>query len=446
MPEFSSLPSDRPRVLLIAEAANPEWVSVPLIGWSIAASLREVADVHVVTQVRNRDAILRQGWVEGEDFTVIDTEAVTGPIWRASQALRSGKGKSWTLNTAVNGLLYPYFERCVWRKFGADINAGQYDVVHRVTPLTPTAVSPIAAKCARAGVPFVMGPLNGGVPWPSGFDQERRKEGEWLSYVRALYKLKPGRGRMYRAAAAILAGSRHTAKEIPDRFQDRTLWLPENAIDPSRFNQRSAQDISGPLRACFIGRMVPYKGPDMLLEAAVPHLAAGRLYLDMVGDGPMLETLRAQAAALGITDSVTFHGQVPHEAVQDIAAKSNLLTFPSIREFGGGVVLEAMALGVVPLVVDYAGPGELVTQDTGLTVPIGSRDQIVADLAVALDRVVADPSNLPAMASAAYVRAHGLFTWSAKAQQFLDVYRWVMNPTQPVPVLVPDHQSLGDDI
>lgn len=82
----------------------------------------------------------------------------------------------------------------------------------------------------------------------------------------------------------------------------------------------------------------------------------------------------------GFGEAVTFHGWVAHEGVPEILGRAHLLAFPSIREFGGGVVLEAMALGTVPLVVDYGGPGELVSGDTGHTIPIGTRPEIVAGL------------------------------------------------------------------
>lgn len=434
---MTAQPPSRPRVLVIAEAANPEWVSVPLVGWSLANALRQVADVHIVTQIRNREAILRAGLAEGRDFTAIDSEAIAKPLHRLAEVLRMGKGKGWTMTTAINALSYPYFERLVWQRFGDRIRGGEYDLVHRVTPLSPTVASPIAAKVAAAGVPFVLGPLNGGVPWPRGFDAERRREREWLSYLRGAYKLNPLRGRSLAAAAAILAGSRHTESEIPVRYRDKTIWLPENAIDPARFNKLAPQDLSGPLRACFIGRLVPYKGPDMVLDAIAPLAQAGRLVLDVIGDGPMRAGLQDQARQLGIADAVTFHGNLPHQAVQDVAAQANLLTFPSIREFGGGVVLEAMALGVVPMVVDYAGPGELVTDATGFRIPIGPRAAIIAGLRTALEGVLADPSVLPGLAQAARSRALRDFTWDAKARQIAQVYDWILagRPgTAPVPV------------
>lgn len=420
----------RPRVLVMAEAANPEWVSVPLVGWSIAHALREVGEVHLVTQIRNREAILRAGYVEGRDFTAIDSEAVAAPLWKIAE--RSGKGVGWTIKTAVTSLGYGYFERLVWRQFGPALRAGDYDLVHRVTPLTPTANSPIAARCAAAGVPFVMGPLNGGVPWPKGFDSERRREREWLSYVRGAYKLMPGRAATLRHAAAILCGSRHTQSEIPARHHDRTVWLPENAVDPARFHLTAPQPGTLPLRACFIGRLVPYKGADMAIAAAAPFLRDGRMTLDIVGDGPQRAALEAQVAAEGLGDAVTFHGWQDHGAVQQIAAGCQIMAFPSVREFGGGVVLEAMALGVVPVIVDYAGPGELVDASTGFKLPIGSRDEIIAALRATLDRLVTDPAPLAAMAAAGQARVARDFTWSAKAQQIARVWEAVLAGT-PLP-------------
>ena len=438
-------PSDRPRVLVIAEAANPEWVSVPLVGWSLTNALREVADVHLVTQIRNRDAIARTGWVEGQDFTAIDSEAVARPLWSLAEKLRMGEGKGWTTLQAISALIYPWFEHLVWKKFGADITNGTYDVVHRVTPLTPTIASPIAKKVRAAGVPFVMGPLNGGVPWPAEFDAERRAEKEWLSYIRSAYKHLPGRDTTLRNASAILIGSRHTQSEIPDRFQDKSIYMPENGIDPARFSQM-AKPPAKPLKACFIGRLVPYKGADMLISASADLLRKGAMTLDIVGDGPMMETLVAQANDLECANGITFHGWKAHHEVQSILAHSHVLSFPSIREFGGGVVLEAMALGVVPLVVDYAGPGELVSDTTGLKLPCGSRKEIIAGFKAELTRLAANPAKLKPIAMNAYAFVQDNFLWSRKAEQVAQVYDWVLSGARGEPPSVIGPRPAADPI
>lgn len=411
--------------LVIAEAANPEWVSVPLVGWSLAKALTTVAQVHIVTQIRNREAFLRAGMREHIDFTAIDSEKIAAPLWRLAEKLRMGKGVGWTINTAISTLGYGYFERLVWQRFGADIKAGRFDIVHRVTPLTPTANSPIAAHCRRAGVPFVMGPLNGGVPWPKGFDAERRREKEWLSYVRGAYKMLPGRGASLASASAILCGSLSTLSEIPQKYRDKTVWLPENAIDPTRFFKLAPQGGSLPLRACFIGRLVPYKGADMAIEAALPLLRDGRMTLDIIGDGPQRDSLEAQVQQAGVGQAVRFHGWLAHQEVQDVVTQSQILTFPSVREFGGGVVLEAMMLGVVPIVMDYAGPGELVEPQFGFKIAMGSRGDIIARLRQVLDQIAHDPSVLPGMAAAGRERVARDFTWQAKAGQVERIWRAV---------------------
>lgn len=422
----------RPRVLVIAEAANPEWVSVPLIGWSLAEALRGVADVHLVTQIRNRDAILRKGWVEGVDFTAIDTEAIAAPAWKLSQILRMGESRGWTIVQAISSLTYPWFERKVWKAFGPALKRGDYDLVHRITPLSPAASGPLAAQCLKAGVPYVLGPLNGGVPWPKGFEAEQKQEGEWLSRARGLLQVFPGRRRMLQACSAILYASKFTRGDIPAPLLERSIYLPENAIDPARFFREAAPE-PGTLKACFIGRFVPLKGLGMLVEAAKPLLRAGKMELHLVGDGPVAAGLKEQAAGL---PGIHFHGWLKHEEVQDVAARCHVLAFPSIREFGGGAVLEGMALGLAPLVVDYGGPADLVTPEVGIKIPLTTREEMTLALRRALEQMAANPGQTARMGQASRQRVTELFTWPRRAEQIAQIYDWVLGhrPTRPEPI------------
>src|SRR4051812_27730539 len=89
------------RVLLIAESCNPEWVSVPLEGWSHAEALRRLTDAHLVTQIRNRAAIERAGLVHGRDFTAIDSEKVARPISQLARKFTGGRNKGWTMLMAA---------------------------------------------------------------------------------------------------------------------------------------------------------------------------------------------------------------------------------------------------------------------------------------------------------------------------------------------------------
>jgi glycosyltransferase involved in cell wall biosynthesis len=415
-----------PRVLVLAEAANPEWPSVPLVGWSHYRALARKVDAHLVTHVRNLDAIERAGLVEGRDFTAIDSERVAGPMWRTSEAIRKRLGLGATFTQGFNIGAYYYYEHLVMKQLGAQLRAHEFDLVHRLTPLSPVLPSLLAKECRQVGVPFVWGPINGGVPWPPGFGEVQRREGELLSAVRGLHKLLPGYRSTRENAAATLVASQITMSQVPDYARDRAVYLPENAIDPERFSGYVTRPVATPLRAAFVGRLVPLKGVDMLLEAAAPLLRNGALVLDIIGDGPERPQLEVMVEAAGTTESVTFAGFVPHEELSTRLVQSDLFVFPSIREFGGGAVLEAMALGLLPVIVDYAGPSELVTDDTGVRVPLGSRSEIVSGLREELSALVAEPHVIREKGERARERVLSLFTWDAKAAQTFEVYRWVL--------------------
>lgn len=414
------------RVLHIAELCNPNWVSVPIEGWFHSRALAQLTDSHLVTQYFNAENITAAGLRPGHDFTALDTRRVLLPLRRLAALLRGRDQIGLTTQTAFDSLAYYYFEHLLWRRFGAAVRRREFDVVHRLTPLSPTAPSIIARRCRRAGVPFVIGPLNGGLRWPAGFEDVRRGEREWLSYVRDGYKLLPAYRSTRGAAAAIVSGSIATYEQLGARHRPKTVYVPENGIDPARFDvQHDETPAALPLRVCFVGRLVSYKGADMLLSAAAELIRAGRVALEVIGDGIEMEKLRAFAERERLGDGARFVGWVQHAELKHRLLRNDVFAFPSIREFGGAVVLEAMSLGLVPVVMDYGGPGELVSPSTGFALPIGTRDEIVARLRCVLEKLAADPSVIRPMGRRAAERVRRHFTWEAKARQVLEVYRWV---------------------
>lgn len=417
----------RLRILVIAESANPEWTSVPLVGWSLADALSKVADVHLVTQVRNRDAVLRKGWIEGSDFTAIDNEKVLVPLLSMASRLFGRDKQSWTALMAFGAVGYYFFEKEVWKHFRSRLLAGEFDVVHRVTPLSPTMQSLLPSKLAKLRVPFVLGPLNGGVPWPKSFRSRQYAEKEYLSHVRQLYRLMPFYRSTRRDSAAIICGSRFTLSEIPKSAANKSIFIPENGVDKDLFAEPRTPRASLPLQAAFIGRLVPYKGADMLIDAASPFLREGQLKLHIIGDGPQMGALLEQVAAIGVRDAVVFHGWIPHAEIQAKLRVCDFLGLPSIREFGGGVVVEAMALGVSPIVADYGGPADLVDSTTGILVPFEDEDSLKEGFRSAIAKVLAAPEQLNVLGRSAREKVLRELTWDAKAQQMLRIFEAVIS-------------------
>jgi len=86
-------------------------------------------------------------------------------------------------------------------------------------------------------VPFLLGPINGGLPWPKHFTTELSREREWLSYFRNAYKLMPYYRSTYACSTGILAAFEHTITDLPAaEIEDYQL---SQSVDPDLFTCQS---------------------------------------------------------------------------------------------------------------------------------------------------------------------------------------------------------------
>jgi glycosyltransferase involved in cell wall biosynthesis len=125
--------------------------------------------------------------------------------------------------------------------------------------------------------------------------------------------------------------------------------------------------------------------------------------------------------------AVRFHGWLPHARVQEVLKDCDFMALPSVREFGGAVVLESMALGVPPIVADYGGPSELVDEATGIRVPFRDKPTLVQGMRRAIETVVGAPSALDGLGAAGRQKISREFTWDAKAEQIVKVYKKILD-------------------
>jgi glycosyltransferase involved in cell wall biosynthesis len=333
---------------------------------------------------------------------------------------------------------YPFsiaFEWGVWRQFRTRIKAGEFDVVLRLLPVTSVLPSPLAFLLRKGPVPFVIGPINGGLPWPPGFSQADNQK-QWISGFRDLYRFLPFARSTYRDSAAIIAGSSQTFAEFAG-YRDKLFFLPENGVSQSWCSgamRKSTADTK--LHLIFVGGLVPFKACDLALRAAATLLQKNQAHFTVVGDGPERSRLEQLARSLEIEKAVTFCGSLSHAETMRSLQAADVLVFPSVREFGGAVVFEALAAGVVPVVADFGGPGDIVYREVGYKVSLTNEEDVVLQIETILAGLANDRELLERLRRQGSAYARERLTWDAKAQAITGVLQWAVR-RGPKPDLPP---------
>jgi glycosyltransferase involved in cell wall biosynthesis len=295
------------------------------------------------------------------------------------------------------------------------------DVVHEPIPVSPKQPSLMYG----VGAPVVMGPLNGGMNYPPDF---RKSEGllqRWL--VRAgrgasevLNLALPGK----RAAAILLVANQRTRQALPRGVGGEIIELVENGVDLTVFGRTRPhrnESLAQP-KFAFVGRLIDWKGVDMLLEATARALREQNLELHIVGDGSERSQLEALAATLGLNKHVVFHGFIPQEQCATLLADCDALVLPSLFESGGAVVLEAMAMGLPVIATKWGGPADYLDETSGILIEPKGREHFIVDLAQAMVRLASSRELGSQLGSSGRARVAIEFDWEKKIDRILSVY------------------------
>jgi glycosyltransferase involved in cell wall biosynthesis len=281
------------------------------------------------------------------------------------------------------------------------LRSGQFDLVHRVTPsgIKGSLLLP------PPPLPHVLGPILFSGPHPPSFDEFFRPQLPREKSIRAtIRRLQNGIARrafdsqstlnaLIDSAAAILVGSPTTLKQLTPRVHPRCREITYAGVENHIFHPPKNKRTNRVPTLIFVGRLMPYKGPELLLRAAAIALRSCRFALKFVGAGESTYRKYCEqlAQSLGLSSNVEFLDGRPRASLAEFYRSADVFCMPSIETYGLAI-LEAMSSGCAVVVSDINGPGDIVQPGTGVKVPLQSPDQFLSELAA---RIVELLENAP---------------------------------------------------
>ncbi|MBN9234003.1 MULTISPECIES: glycosyltransferase family 4 protein [Phyllobacteriaceae] len=392
------------KLLLVAPTCNGEDVGEAWVAHQWARRLGERHDVTLLTY-HKRGA--RPAAEQLSGLRVV--EWVEPPLL----------GRAERLNSMLKPAYVPFYihaRRWIRQELA---NGQHFDIAHQPVPVAMRYPSPLAGL----GIPFVIGPVGGGLSTPAGFSADDGRQ-QWFVALRGLDRYRrmwdPMLRQTYRSADCVLGIASYVEAQLAEIPLRRFEVMSETGLDeiPAPIDRRGRSE---PLRLLHVGRLVRTKGARDILRA-MALTADLPVRLDIVGEGPDRAACEALAAANGLTDRVTFHGWRSKAEVADFYRAADIFVFPSYREPGGNVALEAMGYSLPLIVVDRGGPGSATSDACAIKLPVSTPEVLAGDIAAAIRKLATDPALRLKMGAAAHTHVEKTALWSAKLDRMDSIY------------------------
>jgi glycosyltransferase involved in cell wall biosynthesis len=305
-----------------------------------------------------------------------------------------------------------------------------FDVIHHMTFGTYL----VPSRLGGLGVPFVFGPVGGGERTPNDLLEGlnwRGKCGEWFrEVVREGLERVPGLGGLFTRAAWTFAATPATRDALARLGVTKMSLLPQSATGGDAVAAYASAHTVPPgsagegVRLVSASRLVAWKAVDLAIEAlALARERGVEATLTVLQEGPQMAPLKALVERLGVGRFVEFKGRLPvsSDVFQAMTASDGLI-HPAVHEAFGQACLEALALGVPVICLDWGGPGLIVDESCGFKVVPTSRAETVKGLADGIEALARNKAAGVSMAAAARRRASHEFQWVRMAELVDEIY------------------------
>jgi glycosyltransferase involved in cell wall biosynthesis len=276
----------------------------------------------------------------------------------------------------------------------------RFDCVHRITPSAiqiPTWIS----KLRR---PHVLGPLIAADKPLDGFRPYLDRPVSSSNNPRWHPKRIAGRlarlttTRMVdnlsylRDAQRILVGTRTALRHVPEVWREKCRLITYSGIEHNIFAPPANRTQSDVLQLLFVGRLIPYKGIELLLQIISVVIQSCTVKLNIIGDAdPTYRNyLQRLTHRLNIDSVVDFLPAQSRAQLVFYYQRADVFCFQTLCDTYGIALLEAMSSGCTVIASDVAGAGEIVNGENGLKVPLLNPEQYIKDFA---DKIIALAGN-----------------------------------------------------
>ena len=412
-----------PNVLIVAPNASSRMGGEAFLPLKYFQILKQRGvPVSLIAHARNREDLNDSLGAYTDDIHYIEDSVYHRWIWKLGKHLPDAI-RIPLIGNIVNQISEVYQKRLI-RQLQA---AGKADLIHQPIPVSPRAPSRIYGL----GVPVVIGPMNGNMDYPEGYEDYENRIARMLiplgrMMARIVNVLIPGK----RRADALLVANDRTRDGLPVRDHSRVIHLVENGVDLSIWQapeQVSQSDTPGVLRLVFMGRLVDWKALDVSLRAIRLARDSGLdISFEILGDGPERPGLEALIAELDLGNHVRFLGFRTQDECAAVLAQADALLLNSLRECGGAVVLEAMSLGKPVIASDWGGPADYLDPSCGILVHPAPRRNFADRLSDAITCLANDPERRYSMGQAGIHKIECEFDWEKKVDRILEIYQDVL--------------------